>query len=510
MYQLVHPELRQDFPPLRSLEATPNNLPPQVTSFVGRERELAEAKALLGNTRILTLLGMGGLGKTRLSLQIGADVLEKYPDGVWFVDLAPIKDGSLVPNVTAQVLGVREESGKPMLQTLCAYVKEHKLLLIIDNCEHLMNACAELANALLRSAPDVRMLATSREALHINGEQTYPVHPLRVPSRSAGAESLLRSDAVQLFIERTRLQKPDFTVSESEAPAVADLCARLDGIPLALELAAARMRSMSVEQINERLNDRFRLLTGGSRVALERQQTLRALVNWSYDLLQENEQIVLDRLSVFVGGFDLAAAEAICGADPLDPYDVVDIVSSLVDKSLVMFGQESGGARYGLLETIREFAREHLSKQPRHGMHETIREFAQERLIERDDATATAARHCDYYLNMAKTGRAKLLGPEQAEWTRRLEAELDNLRAAITLSLSGGADPVLAVKFEVALMNFRILRGYGTEARKNMRAVLALPGVMEPNIARGHALYVGGVLATSQGDYAEATQLLTE
>ncbi len=509
VYQLLHPKLRQDFPALRSLEATPNNLPQQVTSFIGRERELKEAKALLENTRLLTLLGMGGLGKTRLSLQIGADVLEKYPDGVWFIDLAPIKDASLVPNVAAQVLGVREEAGKPMLQTLCAHIREHKLLLIIDNCEHLVAACASLADALLQAAPGARIIATSREGLHIRGEQTYQVFPLRVPDKKASAESLLRSDAVQLFVERARLQKPDFTLSEREAPAVAELCARLEGIPLALELAAARMRSLSVEDINSRLHDRFKLLTGGSRIALERQQTLRALVNWSYDLLQENEQIVLDRLSVFVGGFDLDAAEAVCGADPIEPEDVLDLVTSLVDKSLVMFEHDGGGARYGLLETIREFAHEHLTKQ-RYGMLETIREFAQERLEQRDDVTATAGRHCEYFLGLAKTGRNKLRGAEQAEWTRRLEAELDNLRAAIALALSGKADPVIAVKFEVALMNFRMTRGYASEARKNIRTVLELPGVLEPNVARGHALYVGGVLATSQGDYNEATRLLTE
>jgi predicted ATPase len=507
VYQLVHPQLRQHFPALRSLEATPNNLPQQVTSFIGRERELSEAKALLETTRLLTLLGMGGLGKTRLSLQIGADVLEKYPDGVWFVDLAPIKDVSLVPNVAAQVLGVREESGQPMLLTLCAYVREHKLLLIIDNCEHLIGTCASLADALLQAAPGMRIIATSREALHIRGEQTYQVLPLRVPDRKARADDLLRSEAVQLFMERARLQKPDFSLSEREAPAVAELCARLDGIPLALELAAARMRSMSVEQINERLHDRFKLLTGGSRVALERQQTLRALVNWSYDLLHEDEQIVLDRLSVFVGGFDLAAAEVVCGAEPLEPDDILDLVTSLVDKSLVMFDHESSGARYGLLETIREFAHEHLSKQ-RYGMLETIREFAQERLQQRDEVAATAVRHCEYYLDLAKTARDKLRGPEVGEWTRRLEVELDNLRAAIALALAGGVDPVIAVKLEVALMNFRILRGYSTEASGNIRAALALPAL--PDIARCHALYVGGALATRRGDYARAMTMLTE
>ena len=332
--------------------------------------------------------------------------------------------------------------------------------------------------------------------------------PLTVPDRKAGAEALLRSEAVQLFVERARLQKPGFSVTEADAPAIAELCARLDGIPLALELAAARLRSLSVKDINARLNDRFKLLTGGSRVALERQQTLRALVSWSYDLLQENEQIVLDRLSVFAGGFDLEAAEAVCGADPIAPEDVLDLVTSLVEKSLVMTEQEIDGSRYGLLETIKEFAREHLAS--RYGMLGTIQEFASERLKESDDVAATAKRHCEYFFALAKTTNASCQGAEQGEWTRRAEADLDNLRAAIALALSGGVDPVIAVKLEVALMRFRILRGYSTEGRNNVRAALALPAIQEPNCFRAHALYVGGVLATNQGDYAEATKMLTE
>ncbi|HEY3237087.1 MAG TPA: tetratricopeptide repeat protein, partial [Polyangiaceae bacterium] len=508
VYQLVHPGLRQDFPALRSLEATPNNLPQQVTSFIGRERELADAKSLLEGTRLLTLLGMGGLGKTRLSLQIAADVLEKYPDGVWFIDLAPIRDPSLIPNVAAQVLGVHEEPGKSITQTLCAHVREHKLLFVLDNCEHLVSACASLADALLQAAPDVRILATSREALHIRGEQTYPVLPLAVPDRKADFETLQRSEAVQLFVERARLQKPSFSLTEREAPAIAELCTRLDGIPLALELAAARLRSLSVSDINVRLNDRFKLLTGGSRVGLERQQTLRALVSWSYDLLQENEQIVLDRLSVFAGGFDLQGAEAVCGAEPIAPEDVLDLVTSLVEKSLVMVEQEGEGSRYGLLETIKEFAHEHLSQ--RFGLLGTIQEFAHERLKDRDDVAATAARHCDYFLGIAKTARTKLEGPEQAEWMRRVEVDLDNLRAAIALALSGGVDPVMAVEFEAGLMRFRILRGYSTEGRTNIRAALVLPVLQERTKARANALYVGGGLAIMQSDYAEATKMLTE
>ncbi len=367
------------------------------------------------------------------------------------------------------------------MQTLSAHVKEHTLLLILDNCEHLVGACASLADTLLGSTAGVRILATSREALHIRGEQTYPVLPLAVPDRDADAESLLRSEAVQLFVERARLQKPSFALNDREAPDVAVLCARLEGIPLALELAAARLRSLSVKEINERLHDRFKLLTGGSRVALERQQTLRALVRWSYDLLQEHEQILLDRLSIFVGGFNLEAAEEVCSAEPLSAEEVLDLVTSLVEKSLVMVKQEDGWSRYGMLETIREFAREHLIElpdaNPRYGLQQTVRELAHERLIGRNDLAATAARHCNYYLEFAKKARRLLHGAEQAEWTRRVEVEFDNLRAAIALALAGGVDPVIAVKLEVALMRFRTLRGYSSEGRSNVRAALALPAI---------------------------------
>jgi predicted ATPase/class 3 adenylate cyclase len=490
IYQLVHPELRDTFPALRSLEVTPNNLPQQTTTFIGRERELAEAKELLAGTRLLTLLGMGGMGKTRLSLQIASDVMDAFPEGAWFADLAPVKDRTVVVNEVAQIFGVPEEPGRPLLQTLCSHLRAQKLLLVLDNCEHLVSACATLANALLRAAPEVKIIATTREALRVPGEQTYPVMPLALPDRKAGVDVLARSEAVQLFVERVRLQKPGFVLTDRDAQGVADLCARVEGIPLALELAAARMSTLSIDDINRRLNDRYKLLSGGSRVLLERQQTLRALVGWSYDLLQENERVFLDRLSVFAGGFDLAAAEKICSADPLDEDDVIDLLASLVEKSLVMVEQRDAETRYRLLETICDYARE--------------------RLIKRDDVAATAARHCSYYLSFAQTARAKLSGPEQAEWTRRLEAELDNLRAAIALSLSGGTDGATAVKLQVALMRFWTLRGYSSEGRNNIRAALELPEVREPGVPRAHALYVGGVLAMNQSGYAEARTLLTE
>ena len=487
-YQVVHPSLRQEFPALRSLDATPNNLPQHLTSFIGREREIEEAEELLDRARLLTLLGIGGLGKTRLSLQIAGDVLDSYRDGAWLVDLAPIRDPSIMASEAAKVLGVREEPGRPLIETLCAHLKPRNLLLILDNCEHLIKPSAELVHAILGAAPEVRIIATSREALHVPGEQTYTVPPLPVPNRSDGIEALSRSPAVRLFVERAQLHRPTFALNEQEAPAVAELVARLEGIPLALELAAARVRALTVADINVRLKDRYKLLTGGGRVLLERQQTLRALVDWSYDLLQEHEQVLLARLAVFANGFERASAEEVCGADPLAPEDVLDLLTSLVEKSLVLTEERKDGMRYRLLETIRDYARE--------------------KLTQRNEFAATAARHCNHYFEMAKAANQRLPGHDQAEWIRRIESELDNLRAAIALALEGGVDPIIAVKLEVAMQGFRTLRGYSTEGRKNVRAALALPAVEGSDQAQGHALYVGAALAAGQSDYAEARRML--
>ena len=385
---------------------------------------------------------------------------------------------------------MREEPGRPLTQTLCAHVKPRKLLLILDNCEHLINESASLANALLKAAPDIRIIATSRQALHVPGEQTFPVLPLPIPERTAGVEELARSTAVQLFVVRSKLHKPGFELVEKDASAIAELVARLDGIPLALELAAARMRSLSVAEINQRLQDRFKLLTGGGRVLLARQQTLRALVDWSYDLLQKNEQLLLARLCVFVGGFDLIAAEGVCGADPLQPEDVLDVLSSLVEKSLVMVDDAADGSRFRLLETIRDYARE--------------------KLAERDELPKVLAIHCDHYLAVAKAAKGGLQGPEQGQWTRRIEADLDNIRAGIALALQGGVDPILAVKFAVALLGFWMLRGYATEGRNYVRAALALPAVRGSDVAHAHALYVGAGLADSQSAHAEARRMLEQ
>src|SRR6185437_255601 len=490
VFQVVHPQLRKEFPALRELEATPNNLPQQLTSFIGREREREEIEDMLEGARLLTLLGMGGLGKTRLALQVGTTVMDAYPDGVWFVDLQTIRDEALVASETARVLGVREEPGRPLIQTLTAHLKTRKLMLIVDNCEQVIDTCAQLASAILKAAPEVRMLATSRIALRVPGEQTYVVQPLPVPTKNQSLAALAKSTAVQLFVERAKLHKPAFALTEKEAPAVADLVYRLEGIPLALELAAARVRSLAVADINRRLNDRYKLLTGGDRTLQARQQTLRALVDWSYDLLEENEQVLLARLSVFAGGFGLEAAETICGAEPLDAMDVLDLITSLVEKSLLRVEEGDDGARYRMLETIREYSNEKLAL--------------------RDELTAIRIAHCEHFLQLAQASRRGMEGSEQAEWIRRIELAHDDLRSAIALTLSGGADPILAVKFVVALMGFWILRGYVTEGRNYVRASLALPAVQASDLAHAHALYIGATLADAQSNYAEAAQMLEQ
>ena len=368
VFQLLHPALAADFPALRSLDnpALPNNLPQQLTSFIGRGKELAEIRALLGGTRLLTLTGAGGSGKSRLSLQAAADVLDQYEGGVWFVKLASLTDPALVPQTVADALGVSEEAGKASVRTLTDWLRPRRLLLVLDNCEHLIAACAALAAELLRACPGVHLLASSREPLGVAGEQAYRVPSLSLPDPKKGetAVALSQYEAVSLFIERARAVRADFAVTDANAPAVAQVCFRLDGIPLAIELAAVRVRSLSVEDINARLNDRFRLLTGGARDMLPRQQTLRALIDWSYDLLTEQEKTLLRRLSVFAGGWTLAAAEAVGPGEGatggvIEDWEVLDLLTSLVDKSLVVYEEGAdGGARYRLLETIRHYGRE--------------------------------------------------------------------------------------------------------------------------------------------------------
>ncbi len=474
------------------LRAVPNNLPEQPNTFIGRERELADIKALLRKARLLTLVGMGGLGKTRLSLQVAAELMAEFPDGVWFLDLAPLRDGNLVLAQAAQVLGVREEPGRPLVGALGQLLKDKRVLMVVDNCEHLLRAAATLVHAIMKMAPLVAFIASSREVLRVPGEHTYPILPLPLPSASGGLAALARSTAVRLFVERAQEQRPDFELGEAEAPAVAELVARLEGIPLALELAAARLRGLSLAEINRRLHNRYKLLTGGSRVRDQRQQTLRALVDWSYDMLEPTEQQVLQRLAVFRGGFDLAAAEAVCAEGELAADEVLDRLTSLIDKSLVGMEQRDAEGRYRMLETIRE--------------------YAADKLAAADGMQAAAVRHCHYFFGLSKQARDGMQGPQQRAWLDRLDLEHDNLRAAIVLpQLDGtGVDPFIAVKMAVALQNFWIMRGLTTEGRTAVREMLLHPAVAASALARAHALYVGAALAFVQGDVGEAQQMLSE
>src|SRR5579884_2229057 len=542
VFQCLHPDLRAEFPPLKSLDNLPTNLPLQLSSFIGRTREIEAVEMLLKKARLLTLTGAGGCGKTRLALQVAANVVEAYPDGVWLVELAPLADPAMAPHAVADALGVREEAGRSLLQALKDHLQSKTLLLLLDNCEHLLTACAALAENLLRHCPQVRILATSREPLGVTGEQSYRVPSLDLPpppAPNAGlrVRDLLDYDSARLFADRPALVKPDFLLSEADAPCLARLCRHLDGIPLAVELAAARMRVLTVEQIEARLSDRFRLLTGGSRTALPRQQTLRALIDWSYDLLTESERTLLRRLSVFAGGFLLEAAESVCGADAgvgygalvvrekpyskreqegnpavqnadLNPnvepsesltpntqrltpnaYDVLDLLTGLVDKSLVLFEERAHGARYRLLETIRQYGLERLAES---GEDRSLRE-----------------RHRDFHMQLAEEAFDQLFGPEQGTWLKRLEAEHDNLRAALDFCLEPSAGPANeedrpCLRLAGALSPFWWLRGCPGEGRYYLDALLSQPGSQAPTTTRMKVLNGAGVLAWMQNDYAAA------
>ena len=494
VFQLLHPSLPAEFPPLRSLDNPdlPNNLPPQMTSFIGREKEVAEVKALIGRARLVTLTGMGGTGKSRLSLQVAADLLDGSGDGVWLVELAALTDPALVPQAVADALGVGEEPGVPVRRALVDFLKARRLLLVLDNAEHVLAACAALVNDVLRVCPSVSVLASSREALGVPGEQTYRVPSLSLPDpkKPQTVESLSQFEAVRLFIERARLVQSAFAVTDENAPALAEVCHRLDGIPLALELAAARARTLTVPDINARLDSRFRLLTGGARTALPRQQTLRALIDWSYDLLNDREKAVLLRLSVFAGGWDLPAAEAVCVGDDVEDWEVLDLLTSLADKSLVAAETQGAGTRYRLLETIRQ--------------------YAGDRLRENGEAAETGVRHRDYFLALAEEAAPQMNGPEAGAALARLRTEYENLRAALVWCREeeGGTQPGL--RLAGALARFWETNGALAEGRERIGGALSAPGADAPTAPRAWALVGAGRLAYRQADQEEARRLAAE
>jgi predicted ATPase/class 3 adenylate cyclase/Tfp pilus assembly protein PilF len=498
VFETRHPAFAQEFPALRSLSACPNNLPQQLTSFIGRGKERAEIKELLGKARLLTLTGLGGSGKTRLALEVASEVLSDYPDGVWLVELAALSEASLLPHRVLGALGVREEPGKIGTETLIGYLGSKRLLLVLDNCEHLVERCATLTDTLLRSCPNLTILATSREALKVNGEQPWRVPAMGHPLVRAGhvgeeaEESLLQYDACRLFVERARVHRADLSIGGATGRAVASICSRLDGIPLALELAAARVRSLSVEEINTRLDQRFRLLKGGSRTALPRHQTLRALIDWSYELLNGQERTLLCRLCVFAGGWTLEAAEQVVsaeatgGGESIEDWEVLDLLTSLVDKSLVVVEAQEERTRYHLLETVRE--------------------YAWDRLVESGESTAVRERHLGYFLALAEEAEPKLTGVEQVEWFQILEAEHENLQDA----LDWCQDPETGLRLASSLCGFWEFRGQLAEGRSYLERALDRDGAQAPTLIRAMALNAVGHLAFGQGDYAQAVDLTSE
>jgi predicted ATPase/class 3 adenylate cyclase/DNA-binding CsgD family transcriptional regulator len=477
IFQLHAESLQAEFPPVRSLgnPALRHNLPSQATSFVGRAAELAELRALMaGGSRLVTITGPGGIGKSRLALQVAAEALDGTGDGVWLVELAPVAEPELVARTVAAVLGAREEPGRPVLNTLADAVGDRSLLLVLDNAEHVLGAAAKLADAMIRSCPRACLLVTSREPLGISGEHVLRVRPLAVPPADlTTTERLAAFESVQLFIERAAMHRQGFALDDDNAAAVAAVCVRLDGIPLALELAAARLGSLSVPEVSSRLDQRFQLLTGGSRTALPRHQTLRALIDWSYDLLNPEEQMVLGRLSVFAGSWTLEAAEAVTSQSDAGEWQVLDRLAALVDKSLVQADDIGGSTRYRLLETVRHYAAERLARRPG------------------PELDQTRAAHRDHYLALVETADTHLRGPDEAAWLDRLEAEFDNIRAALAFSLAdpGSAEPGL--RLAAGLHRFCTMRGHGAEVLEALTVLLDRADAQAPTRARARALTVG-------------------
>jgi non-specific serine/threonine protein kinase len=512
--------------------AVPNNLPHQLTSYIGRGQEIADLTQMIAATRLLTLTGPGGIGKTRLALEVASRALVEYHDGVWLVELAPLSDPALVPCAVARALGVDEEPGRPPVEILRDWLEPKRLLLVLDNCEHLVEACAVLADQLLRSCAGLRVLATSREALRIGGEALWPVTALSVPGLGGQvAEGALSAyDATSLFVERARSSRREWEAGEAGAAAIAEICRLLEGIPLAIELAAARVKVLSVNEIAARLEDRLRLLTSGSRAAPERQRTMQGAITWSYDLLSDEERTLLRSLSVFAGGWTLEAAEQVgagvrdqgsgigeearegggvaAGRDaaaapgvsgspssliadpwPPTPPDVLDLLAQLVEKSLIMADRRGGEVRYRMLETIRQ--------------------YAWEKLVEAGEEPLMVERHRDYCLSLAEGANAGLYGMEEGRWLERLETEHDNMRAALRRSLRGGSAADAALRLCVPLTEFWTTRGHVSEALRWFDVALPF-GANAPDALRAKALCGAGKLATVQGDMERATALFEE
>jgi non-specific serine/threonine protein kinase len=487
-YRFVGPVTRVAEPAASRASVVASNLPEPLTSLVGRERERQEVNALLGVHRLVTLTGTGGVGKTRLALSVASGATGRFPDGVWLVELSPLSDRYLVPQAVASALGLKEEAGVELTKTLIAHLRSRQVLVVLDNAEHVLSAAAQLIDGLLRHCPAVRVLVTSREHTGVPGEQTYRVPSLSLPDtkQPLSARALGEYEAVQLFVERARLHVPQFAFTDRNAEIIATICWRLDGIALAIELAAARLRSMTVDEINERLDHRFALLTGAARMVPPRQQTLRAAIDWSYALLRAEEKRVLCTASVFAGGFTSDALERVVAEEPLEQADVLDVLTSLVDKSLVVAEDREGRTRYRLLESLQQYAAEQLPSLA--------------------DVRRCYQGHLQYFVQLAESAEPKLTASDQQTWLDRLELEHDNLRVALTRSTTAAGDAEVGLRLASALSRFWFLRGYLREGRGWLTKLLAsAPDSEDETHAR--AQNWAGIFASKQGDHEGAKEL---
>jgi predicted ATPase/class 3 adenylate cyclase len=491
VYQLDVAGLATEFPPLRTPDAVPNNLPTLATSFVGRDHELAEIKELIGSARVVTITGVGGAGKTRLAIQAAVDLADAFPDGTWFIELGAITDPEYIESAAADALGVAQPPGRTVREAVLDHLIEREALLIVDNCEHLISGAAEFVADLLAVAPRCRVVTTSRELLGVGGEVAYGLPSLRMPRRgqTPPVSELIQYDAIRLFVERAKAGHASFELTDHVAPAVIEICRRLDGMPLALELAAARLRSFSPKQIAENLDQRFRLLTGGSRTALPRQQTLAAAIDWSYRLLEEPERRLFERLSVFQGGFTLDAVEQVCTDEALDAFAVLELLPALVDKSLVAADTEGDDARYRLLETLRQFARD--------------------RLDESGQADDFRRRHALLFRDLAVEAGHNIRGPNETMWWERIDTELDNLRQAQTWALEGG-EPELALAIAGGFWRFWWFKARWAEGVSWLERGVEAAGPNADPFLRGQGLLGLGTLLISTDRHAESVALLEE
>src|SRR5579871_2125818 len=489
--------LPSDLPSSALPAAPPNNLPTQLTSFIGRERERQEVETLLGQSKLLTLSGIGGTGKTRLALQVAEEALTSYPEGVWLVELAAVQEPDLVPQEVALVLKVREEAGSTLTEMLCEALKPKRMLLLLDNCEHLLRACSRLAYALLKACPNLRILATSREALNLAGETVFRVPILGVPAPAqfenprTPATTLQAYEAVRLFADRARHVQPAFALNAANTVTVARLVHQLDGIPLAIELAAARVRAMTVEKLAERLDERFKILASANQSVPTRQQTLRALLDWSFDLLSEPEAALFARLSVFAGGWTMEACEQVCATPDgsagvrIEGWEILDLLMALTDKSLVVYDEREGEGRYHFLESVRQYSRDKRAADPEGDLY--------------------AVQHRNAYLALAEEAAARLQGVGQVEALNLLEREHDNLRVALTYALEHREDlHDAALRLCVALGSFWEIRGHFAEGRERLAQVLEAMEGQAPHTLLAAALDRAGMLAWNQGDFGVA------